>query len=111
MKSLMLSFIGLDKKQQNIRLKKVHYSELVFQPMLELLDYMRANGFKTFIVSGGSLDFMRPWATEVYGIPSNQIVGSKIEVKYENKKIMRLPKVRFIDDKEGKPVWYSLPYR
>jgi len=84
--------------------KNVHYSELVFQPMLELLEYMRANGFKTFIVSGGGIDFMRPWASEVYGIPTNQIIGSKIEVKYEDKKIVRVPKVRFIDDKEGKPV-------
>ncbi len=84
--------------------KNVHYSELVFQPMLELLDYMRANGFKTFIVSGGGIDFMRPWASEVYGVPSNQIIGSEIEVKYEDKKIVRVPKVRFIDDKEGKPV-------
>jgi phosphoserine phosphatase len=84
--------------------KNVHYSELVFQPMLELLDYMRANGFQTFIVSGGGIDFMRPWASEVYGIPSNQIIGSKIEVKYEDKNIVRVPKVRFIDDKEGKPV-------
>ena len=84
--------------------KKVHYSKLVFQPMLELLDYLRSNGFKTFIVSGGGIDFMRPWASEVYGIPSNQIIGSQIEVKYEDKKIMRVPKIRFIDDNAGKPV-------
>ena len=84
--------------------KKVHYSELVFQPMLELLNYLRDNGFKTFIVSGGGIDFMRPWASEVYGIPNNQIIGSQIEVKYENKKVVRVPKIRFIDDKEGKPV-------
>jgi phosphoserine phosphatase len=84
--------------------KKVHYSELVFQPMLELLDYLRANGFKTFIVSGGGIDFMRPWASEVYGIPSYQIIGSQIEVKYENGKIIRLPKLRFVDDNVGKPV-------
>ena len=84
--------------------KHVHYSELVFQPMLELLDYLRANDFKTFIVSGGGIDFMRPWASEVYGIPTNQIIGSQIEVKYENKKIVRLPKIRFIDDNVGKPV-------
>ena len=84
--------------------KKVYYSELVFQPMLELLDYLRANGFKTFIVSGGGIDFMRPWASEVYGIPSYQIIGSQIEVKYEDKKIVRLPKLRFIDDNVGKPV-------
>ncbi len=84
--------------------KHVHYSELVFQPMLELLNYLRDNDFKTFIVSGGGIDFMRPWASEVYGIPTNQIIGSQIEVKYENKKIVRLPKIRFIDDKVGKPV-------
>ena len=84
--------------------KKVHFSELVFQPMLEVLDYLRANGFKTFIVSGGGIDFMRPWASEVYGIPSNQIVGSQIVVKYEDKKIVRKPELRFIDDNVGKPV-------
>jgi len=84
--------------------KKVHYSELVFQPMLEVLDYLRANGFKTFIVSGGGIDFMRPWASEVYGIPKNQIVGSQIMVKYEDKKLVRVPKIRFIDDNVGKPV-------
>ena len=84
--------------------KHVLYSELVFQPMLELLDYLRANGFKTFIVSGGGIDFMRPWASEVYGIPSNQIIGSQIEVKYENGKILRLPKLKFVDDNKGKPV-------
>ena len=84
--------------------KKVLYSELVFQPMLELLDYLRANDFKTFIVSGGGIDFMRPWASEVYGIPQNQIIGSQIEVKYENKQIVRVPKLKFVDDKEGKPV-------
>ena len=84
--------------------KNVHFSELVYQPMLELLDYLRANGFKTFIVSGGGIDFMRPWAAEVYGIPTHQIIGSQIDVKYENKKVVRVPKIRFIDDKEGKPV-------
>ena len=84
--------------------KNVLYSELVFQPMLELLDYLRTNGFKTFIVSAGGIDFMRPWATEVYGIPTHQIIGSQIDVKYEDKTIVRVPKIRFIDDKEGKPV-------
>ncbi len=81
-----------------------HFKELVYQPMLELLAYLRANGFKTFIVSGGGIDFMRPWASEVYAIPSEQIVGSSIAVKYENGKIVREPKINFIDDKEGKPV-------
>ena len=84
--------------------KNVHYTELVFQPMLELLTYLRANDFKTFIVSGGGIDFMRPFASEAYGIPSSQIVGSKLEVKYENKQIVRLPQLRFNDDKENKPV-------
>ena len=84
--------------------KNVHYSELVYQPMLEVLDYLRANDFQTFIVSGGGIDFMRPWASEVYGISSNQIIGSKLEVKYEDKKIVRVPKARFVNDKEGKPV-------
>jgi phosphoserine phosphatase len=83
---------------------KRHFKELVYQPMLELLSYLRANGFKTFIVSGGGIDFMRPWASEVYGIPSEQIVGSSIVVTYENGKILREPKINFIDDKEGKPV-------
>ncbi len=84
--------------------KHVLYSELVFQPMLELLDYLRANEFKTFIVSGGGIDFMRPFASEVYGIPSHQIIGSSIAVKYENKSIHREAKIGAIDDKEGKPV-------
>lgn len=84
--------------------KKVHYTQLVFQPMLELLAYLRANGFKTFIVSGGGIDFMRPFASEVYGMPSCQIIGSSVEVKYENRKIIRVPKFRFNNDKVGKPV-------
>ncbi|MCK5664427.1 MAG: haloacid dehalogenase-like hydrolase [Thiotrichaceae bacterium] len=80
------------------------FKELVYQPMLELLSYLRANQFKTFIVSGGGIDFMRPWASEVYGIPSEQIVGSSIVVKYQEGKIIRQPKLNFNDDKEGKPV-------
>lgn len=84
--------------------KKVRYTELVYQPMLELLAYLRDNGFQTFIVSGGGIDFMRPFASEAYGMPSWQIIGSQIAVKYEDKKIVRVPKLRFIDDKEGKPV-------
>ena len=80
------------------------YKELVYQPMLELLEYMRANGFKTFIVSGGGIDFMRPFASEVYGIPSFQIIGSSLEVKYENKKFHREAKLRAANDKETKPV-------
>ena len=81
-----------------------HYDELVFQPMIELLSYLRANGFTTFIVSGGGIDFMRPWASRVYGIPPYQIIGTSVKVKYENGTNMRLPKLQHYDDKAGKPV-------
>ena len=84
------------------------FTKMVYQPMLELLDYLRANGFKTFIVSGGGIEFMRPWTEEVYGIPPEQVVGSSIKTKYEVRDgksvITRLPELNFIDDKEGKPV-------
>ncbi|HKZ05473.1 MAG TPA: HAD family hydrolase [Methylomirabilota bacterium] len=84
------------------------YTEMVYQPMLELLAYLRANGFKTFIVSGGGIDFMRPWVERVYGIPPEQVVGSRIKTRYEAgggaPKLMRLPELDFIDDKAGKPV-------
>jgi hypothetical protein len=84
------------------------YTEMVFQPMLELLAYLRANGFKTFIVSGGGIEFMRPRTERVYGIPPEQVIGSSIKTKFEilNGKpvLVRLPKIDFIDDKEGKPV-------
>jgi phosphoserine phosphatase len=84
------------------------YTELAYQPMLELLAYLRANGFKTFIVSGGGVEFMRPMTEAVYGVPPEQVVGSTIETKYEIRDgqpaLMRLPKIDFIDDKTGKPV-------
>src|SRR5262245_15246426 len=84
------------------------YTEMVYQPMLELLAYLRANGFKTFIVSGGGIEFMRPWTEKVYGIPPEQVIGSIIKTKLEMRDgkpvIMRLPEIEFIDDKEGKPV-------
>ena len=84
------------------------YTDLVFQPMLEVLDYLRANGFKTFIVSGGGIEFMRPWVDEVYGIPPEQVVGSSIalafEIRDDRPVLVRLPKIDFIDDKEGKPI-------
>ena len=67
---------------QHPRFKRA-YNELVFQPMLELLDYLRANGFKTFIVSGGGIEFMRPWVEAVYGIPPEQVVGSSIKTQFE----------------------------
>jgi hypothetical protein len=81
---------------------------MVYRPMLELLAYLRANGFKTFIVSGGGIEFMRPWTEQVYGVPPEQVVGSSIKTEYQvvNGKpvLMRLPQIDFIDDKEGKPV-------
>lgn len=84
------------------------YKEMVYQPMLEVLAYLRANGFKTFIVSGGGIEFMRPWAEEVYGIPPEQVVGSSIKTEYKEidgkPVLMRLPEINFIDDKAGKPV-------
>lgn len=88
--------------------KKVTYDKLVYQPMLELLQYLRANDFKTYVVSGGGVDFMRAFISPIYGIPSEQIIGSRIETKFEyndgNPKIIRLPELDFIDDKEGKPL-------
>jgi haloacid dehalogenase-like hydrolase len=87
---------------------KKPYTDMVFQPMLELLAYLRANGFKTFIVSGGGIEFMRPWTERVYGIPPEQVVGSSIKTKYEMRGgkpvLVRLPAIDFIDDKAGKPV-------
>jgi len=84
------------------------YTECVYQPMIELLAYLRANGFKTFIVSGGGIEFMRPWTEKVYGVPPEQVVGSSIKTKYEMRDgkpvLMRLPEMNFIDDKAGKPV-------
>jgi phosphoglycolate phosphatase-like HAD superfamily hydrolase len=85
------------------------YTELVFQPMLELLAYLRANGFKTFIVSGGGVEFMRPWTERVYGIPPEQVVGSSGEVKFQTRadgrpELMKLAKIEFVDDGPGKPV-------
>jgi hypothetical protein len=84
------------------------YTDLVFQPMLELLDYLRANQFKTFIVSGGGVEFMRPWVEQVYGIPKDQVVGSSIKTEFVIEEgvaqIKRLPAIDFIDDKAGKPV-------
>jgi phosphoglycolate phosphatase-like HAD superfamily hydrolase len=84
------------------------YTELVYQPMLELLDYLRAHGFKTFIASGGGIEFMRPWVEEVYGIPPEQVVGSSVKVELRERDgepvLVRMPQLDFIDDKEGKPV-------
>jgi phosphoglycolate phosphatase-like HAD superfamily hydrolase len=84
------------------------YTELVYQPMLEVLAYLRANGFKTYIVSGGGIEFMRPWSDRVYGVPPEQVVGSSIKTRFETRQgrpdLFRLPEINFIDDKAGKPV-------
>ncbi|MGI9518603.1 MAG: carbonic anhydrase family protein [Pirellulaceae bacterium] len=84
------------------------YKEMVYQPMLELLNYLRANGFRTWIVSGGGIEFMRPWAEEVYGVPPEQVIGSSIKTRFEMRDegpvLLRLPELDFIDDKAGKPV-------
>jgi len=84
------------------------FTDLVYQPMLELLAYLRENGFKTYIVSGGGVEFMRPWTEKIYGIPPEQVVGSSIKLKFEIRDgrpvLMRLPDIDFIDDGPGKPV-------
>ena len=84
------------------------FTEMVYQPMLELLAYLRANGFKTFIVSGGGIEFMRPWSERVYGVPPEQVIGSSIKTKFEpgdgQPRLIRLPDINFIDDGAGKPV-------
>jgi phosphoglycolate phosphatase-like HAD superfamily hydrolase len=84
------------------------YTEMVYQPMLELLAYLRANGFKTYIVSGGGVDFMRVFAERTYGIPPEQVIGSTGKVKFELRDgkpvLVKLPEIQFVDDKAGKPV-------
>jgi phosphoglycolate phosphatase-like HAD superfamily hydrolase len=84
------------------------YTECIYQPMLELLAYLHANGFKTYIVSGGGIEFMRPWTERAYGIPPEQVIGSTIKTTFAMRDgrpvLMRLPEMDFIDDKAGKPV-------
>jgi phosphoglycolate phosphatase-like HAD superfamily hydrolase len=84
------------------------YTDIIYQPMIELLAYLRAHRFKTFIVSGGGVEFMRAWAEKVYGIPPEQVVGSTGKEKFEFRNgkpvLIKLPAVDFIDDKEGKPI-------
>lgn len=83
------------------------YTECVYRPMLELLSYLRTRGFKTFIVSGGGVEFMRPWAEQTYGIPPEQVVGSSIKTRFDMRDgqpvLLRLPEVEFVDDGPGKP--------
>jgi haloacid dehalogenase-like hydrolase len=87
---------------------KQPYTDCVYQPMLELLAYLRANGFKTYVVSGGGIEFMRPWTERVYGIPPEQVVGSSIKTRFVLRNdipiLLRLPQVNFVDDGPGKPV-------
>jgi phosphoglycolate phosphatase-like HAD superfamily hydrolase len=84
------------------------YIEAVYQPQLELLKYLRANGFKAFIVSGGGIAFMRPITQEVYGIPPEQVIGSSVVAEFQVKdgkpEVVRMPKINFVNDKAGKPV-------
>lgn len=95
------------KQARHPRFKRP-YTELVYQPMVELLAYLRAHGFKTFIVSGGGIEFMRPMTQSVYGVPPEQVIGSSIKTKFEMRDgrpvLVRLPEINFIDDKTGKPV-------
>ncbi len=87
---------------------KAKYTDLVYQPMLELMAYLRENGFTTYIVSGGGIEFMRPWAEQVYGVSPAQVVGSSIQTKFEmvdgEPQLIRQPHLNFIDDGAGKPV-------
>ena len=98
-------------KARHPRFKR-RYTDLAFQPMLELLVFLRDNGFKTFIVSGGGIEFMRPMTEKVYGIPPEQVVGSTIKTRYEVRDgipvLIRLPEIDFIDDKTGKPVGINM---
>ena len=101
---IVMDWIGTAKHPKTGKL----YTEMVYQPMLEVLAYLRANGFKNFIVSGGGIEFMRPWAEQVYGIPPEQVVGSSIKTQFELRDgqpvLVRLPELNFNDDKGGKPV-------
>jgi phosphoglycolate phosphatase-like HAD superfamily hydrolase len=84
------------------------FTDLIYQPMLELLAYLRENGFKTYIVSGGGIEFMRPWSQRVYGIPPEQVIGSSVKTKFDLRDgkpvLVRLPEINFVDDGPGKPV-------
>lgn len=88
------------------------YAELIYQPQLELLSYLRANDFKTFIASGGGTAFMRPITEEAYGIPPQQVIGSSIVTEFKEKngkyELIRMPKIDFINDQAGKPVGINL---
>ena len=103
-KRLAASWLATARHPETGRL----YTEMVYQPMLEVLDYLRAHGFKTFIVSGGGIDMLRTFSEATYGIPPQQVVGSSVKTVYEVRdgqpSLSRLPELDFIDDKQGKPV-------
>ena len=107
----MLAFADLSKQwieaSNDVRFKRP-YTELSYQPMQEVLRYFRANGFKTFIVSGGSVEFMRGFTNEVYGIPEEQVIGTRQKLAFEVKDgqplVMLLPQLESNDDKQGKPI-------
>lgn len=84
------------------------FTEMIYQPMLELMTYLRANGFKTYIVSGGGIEFIRPWAERVYGVPPEQVIGSSVKTKFEIRDekpvLIRLPELNVFNDKAGKPI-------
>ena len=109
------SFIGILKRwlatARHPRFKRP-YTELVYEPMLEVMDYLRTNGFKTYIVTGGGQEFVRVYSQRVYGVPPEQVVGSSVLTKYEYRDrkpaLMREPKVFFIDDHAGKPIGINL---
>ena len=87
---------------------KKPYTDMVYQPMLEVLAYLNANGFKTFIVSGGGVEFMRPWVQKTYGISPERVIGSSAKLRFDLRDgtpmLMKLPELNFFDDKAGKPV-------
>ncbi len=101
---LVLDWIASARHPRTGRL----YTEMVYQPMLELLNFLRANDFRTYIVSGGGIEFMRAWVEDVYGIPPEQVIGSTIKTEFEMREsgpvLVRIPEVDFVDDNEGKPV-------
>jgi phosphoglycolate phosphatase-like HAD superfamily hydrolase len=102
--SIVKSWLATAKHPQTKR----PYTQMAYQPMLELLAYLRANGFKTFIVSGGGIEFMRAFAEQAYGIPPEQVIGSSGKLKFEMRNgkpvLVKLPQIDFVDDKDGKPV-------
>lgn len=101
---IVLDWLATAKHPKTKRL----YTEMTYQPMLELLGYLHANGYKNFIVSGGGIEFMRPWAEKVYGIPPEQVIGSSVKTKFilqdGQPVLMRLAELNFNNDKEGKPI-------